>query len=1046
MKTTTQNIKPQENKRIFNPFPGLRPFSINESHLFFGREGQSDEVLSKLSNNKFVAVIGASGSGKSSLIYCGLIPILHGGFITSSGNKWKMIVSRPGNSPIENLANAVLKSALESESLNGDEKYYKSVISSVLRSSSNGLIDAIRHIKSKDDQNFLVLIDQFEELFRFKRNKNDIESFNESLAFVKLFLNAIKQEELPIYVVLTMRSDFIGDCSQFQDLTKMINLSHYLIPQMTRSDFQEAISGPIAVGGAKVTPHLLQQLLNDVGDNPDQLPILQHSLMRTWDYWERQEKFNDPIDITHYEDIGGMSKALSLHANEAYDELSPSRKEICESIFKTLTEKGGDNRGIRHPSAINEIASIAQAEPEEVIAVIDKFRAAGRSFLTPAGEIPIDNNSIIDISHESLMRIWDKLKNWVDEEANAVNMYLKLAESAENYQLGKTALWRQPDLQLALNWREKQKPTLYWAQSYNPAYERTMEYLKTSEESFIAEEENKLKLQKRTIRRTRVFAAVLGVASIFSLGAMFYSFEQTRIAEVKSIEAQEQRAEAEKQKIEAEKQKNVAIEQQEIANQKSIEAQEQKTLAEKSAIEAEKQKNVAVYQQKIANQKSIEAQEQKKLADISAQEALQQKQAAEIAKDEAFNLRMLSISQSMAVKSLQISNDVDQKALVAYQAYLFNIKYEGIEHNPDVYSGLYNAYKEIKGEEFNRLIGHSNSIRDLAVNSKSNKLYTSSSDGTINTWIESDSIRPVQFIKNDGLNRSMAIDSDGRYLANCFGKQIQLFDLESNNSSPQILTNNTGTVWDILITDKNIISVNSKKELFIHDIAENKNKIETLPVEIKIIEQYNDKLYGISKDGSITSVLTNDNFNVIKFKPFAADNKIKLLPEGENSTLTPLPYDFNAIAINQDKNLLISGDKVGNIIVWDSESLEQLYILGGHIARINDMQFSPNGKYLGTASSDGTIRLWLSDDFNAQPIVLGDNDAWAMKVTFDAESKTIYGGYVDGLVQQWPVLIDRYANEMCNHITRNLTQAEWEAYIASDIDYEKTCKNIDENN
>ena len=107
MKTSTPYIENQEEKKIFNPFPGLRPFTISESHLFFGREGQSDEVLSKLSDNKFVAVIGASGSGKSSLIYCGLIPILHGGFITSSGNKWKMIVARPGNSPIENLANSL---------------------------------------------------------------------------------------------------------------------------------------------------------------------------------------------------------------------------------------------------------------------------------------------------------------------------------------------------------------------------------------------------------------------------------------------------------------------------------------------------------------------------------------------------------------------------------------------------------------------------------------------------------------------------------------------------------------------------------------------------------------------------------------------------------------------------------------------------------------------------------------------------------------------------------------------------------------------------
>jgi len=815
---------------------------------------------------------------------------------------------------------------------------------------------------------------------------------------------------------------------------------------MTRSDFQEAITGPIAVGGAQITPHLVQQLLNDVGDNPDQLPILQHSLLRTWDYWEKQEKFTDPIDITHYEDIGGMAKALSLHANEAFDELTPKGKEICESMFKTLTEKGGDNRGIRHPTSVKEISAIAQAQPDEVIVVIDKFRAAGRSFITPPGDIEIDENSIIDISHESLMRIWDKLKIWVEEEANAVHMYQRLSESAENYQLGKTGLWRQPDLQLALNWREKQRPTLLWAQRYNPAFERTMEYLKTSEEAFIAEEENKLKLQKRTIRRTRIFAAVLGIAAVFSLGAMFYSFEQTRLAELSSIEAQKQRVEAEKQRVEAEKQKEEADKQREEALRQSQIAEENQKIAQAQQKEAEKQKNVALYQQKIANQKSIEAEEQRKLAEKSAQEALQQKQAAEIAKDQALNLRMLSISQSMAVKSVQISNDTDKKALVAYQAYLFNVKFKGDKHNPDVYNGLYNAYREIKGINFNRLRGHSNSIRDIEFNPITNKLYSSSSDGTIFSWEESDSLETIQLIKNDGLNRSMEMSKSGKYLANCFGKQIQLFDLESNDTAPKIIGENIGIVWDVYISDDDkIYSVSSKNELLIYEINSSSSNIINLSTEIRTIRPFKEKIFGISKDGEMALISPENNYAIEVFQPMPLGNRLQLKKKTDSLVSGIVPLEFNAIAVHEEKQLLVTGDKVGSIIIWNANTLEQLYILGGHTARINDIQFSPDGKYLGTASSDGTIRLWLTDNFNAQPIVLGDNESWVMQVTFDAESKNVYCGYVDGLMQRWPVKIDIYAEEMCSFITRNLTEAEWEAYVAQDIVYEKTCENIDEN-
>jgi len=210
-----------------------------------------------------------------------------------------------------------------------------------------------------------------QELFRYKSSRKDLSTYNESEAFVKLLVNANKTKDVPIYIVLTMRSDFIGECSQFHELTELINDSNYLVPQMTREDFRMAVEGPVAVGGAEIEPQLVQSLLNEVGDNPDQLPILQHALMRTWDYWTEHSDTNLPISISDYEAIGKMEKALSEHANEAYDELSESEKWICESMFKTITEKGNDNRGIRHPTSIRNIASIAQADIEDVIRVVD---------------------------------------------------------------------------------------------------------------------------------------------------------------------------------------------------------------------------------------------------------------------------------------------------------------------------------------------------------------------------------------------------------------------------------------------------------------------------------------------------------------------------------------------------------------------------------------------------------------------------------------------------------------------------------------------------
>ncbi|MCA6407486.1 MAG: High-affnity carbon uptake protein Hat/HatR, partial [Cytophagales bacterium] len=379
-----------------NPFPGLRPFKIEESHLFFGREGQSDEVLLKLSKNRFVGVIGPSGSGKSSFIYCGVIPILYGGFLTDASPNWEVIVTRPGSAPIDNLSEALLKSAKDYNMADTEDKKIKrTIVSTLLKSSSLGLVEAIQQSRRSADINYLVLVDQFEELFRFK-DGSDPNSVNESLAFINLLMEAINYEDAPIYVAITMRSDFIGECAQFPDLTRKINDSHYLIPQMTREQKRRAIEGPVAVGNATIAPRLVQQLLNDLGDNPDQLPILQHALMRTWSYWGRYKDSEDEnLDLKHYEAIGTMAEALSQHANEAYDELDEDQKKICEAIFKAITERRGENFGIRRPTRLNEIASISDVSEADVIAVIDKFREPGRSLLTPAYGISLHGRSMI---------------------------------------------------------------------------------------------------------------------------------------------------------------------------------------------------------------------------------------------------------------------------------------------------------------------------------------------------------------------------------------------------------------------------------------------------------------------------------------------------------------------------------------------------------------------------------------------------------------------------------------------------------------------------
>jgi tetratricopeptide (TPR) repeat protein/energy-coupling factor transporter ATP-binding protein EcfA2 len=538
-----------------NPYPGLRPFEFPERHLFFGREGQSEELSRRLRQSRFLAVVGTSGSGKSSLVRAGLLPALYGGFMGEAGPRWRVSVLRPGNDPIRNLAASLHRPALFRSRQEPPPKNLleEALIESDLRISSLGLSEYPRKAGLPPDENLLVVADQFEELFRFRKESQRADADDEAAAFVKLLLEAARAEAGRVYVVITMRSDFLGDCAQFRDLPEAINDGQYLIPRMTREQLRQAIVAPARVYGAQLTTRLVNRLLNDIGDDQDQLPILQHALMRTWDEWERAGRPAEGLDFAHYEAIGGMAEALSKHADEAYAELGDDgRKKIAERLFKCLTETDRDNREIRRRATVREVCAITKAGREEVVPVVNTFRRAGRTFIMPPPEVDLDEDSLLDISHESLIRNWKKLDAWVKEEARSAQQYRRLADAAELHEVGELGYWRDPQLSFALKWREKEQPTPEWASRYHPAFARAMRFLDESEAEREQEQERERKRQETELEREREHAkrlaksarrlrlAVVALAFILLLasGLAVYALVQKRQADANAREAQ----------------------------------------------------------------------------------------------------------------------------------------------------------------------------------------------------------------------------------------------------------------------------------------------------------------------------------------------------------------------------------------------------------------------------------------------------------------------------------------------------------------------------
>ncbi len=498
-----------------NPFPGLRPFETDEEHLFFGRETQVDDLLSRLTQKRFVAVVGASGSGKSSLVRAGLLPALHGGFM-AAGSHWQVAIMHPGRTPIASLARAIDASGVLG-ARRGDGVLRVGLVQAILERGALGLIEVVREARLGSNESLLVVVDQFEELVRFKAQ--------DAVAFVRLLVAGVSQTAQPIYVVITMRSDFLGDVSHFRQLPELISEALFLVPRLTRAQFARAIEGPARVAGGIVRPRLTNRLLNDLEDDVNQLPVLQHALMRTWDAHAAGPSARGPLDVDDLEAIGALSEALSRHGDEVYDSLHGDRlRYVAEKMFKCLTDLGDDNRGVRRPTRFADLCAIVDAPSDEAREVADAFRAADCSFLTPPSPHPIESESVLDIAHESLMRLWTRLQRWVEEESQSAQIYRRLAGAAALYCQGKAALWRDPDLAIAVNWRMQNRPIAAWGERLAPGFDSAMQFLDES----LAE---RARERWQRAARVRATVAALAVVAVLLLGLSVVAFAQWRVAD-----------------------------------------------------------------------------------------------------------------------------------------------------------------------------------------------------------------------------------------------------------------------------------------------------------------------------------------------------------------------------------------------------------------------------------------------------------------------------------------------------------------------------------
>ena len=1005
------------------PYVGLRPFDEKDALLFFGREAHVRDLLAKLEyQQRFISVIGASGSGKSSLVRAGLIPALHRGALASAGHCWKVHITKPGDAPLQHL---VEKLTEDQRWIDGGDRA-ASMASLRAQFAINPLALAEQYQRragSFNGEALLLVVDQFEEIFRYRQ-----QNIDEAEAFINLLLRSAS-EDVPVYVVITMRSDFLGHCVAFFDLPEAINSGLYLTPRLRPEQLKSIIASPLALIGSDIDPVLVNRLINTL-EGDDELPILEHALLRMWNH--ARENGRNRIEEQNFAIIcksrdgendatsPKLAFAIGNHASEIYDQLTPQQQAIAQQIFPALVERR-ENRDVRRPQTFEQLIDlVGNRNQDSLIVVIDAFRQDGAGFLLPPATEKIGKETLIDISHESFFRQWHLYKQWLDEEA------LDAAELKE---------WH-------YRWMRHQQTGSGWLDD-NDSY-RASQWLERTGKYHNPQQ-----------------------------WALRY-LAQDDFQSVKTFIQTSQQIVKEKQQAETVRlEKEVALQ-----RQLAEHAENQKQQAEAFARSSRKKSFWAIGAAIVAIVFGI----------ISAglwqhAEQLARNAHADALIATAENLFNSNRDQSvlLALSARHINNTPKVEAQLRYTLshidYLYNLRghkdsVNNAQFAPDGKSivtassdNTTRLWDAISGKELAVLRGHEGSVFNAQFAPDGKSIVTASGDKTARLWDavsgkelavlrgHEAAVNIAQFSPDGQSIVTASWDNTARLWDAASGKELAVLrghEAPVNNAqfSPDgqsIVTasqDNTARLWDAA----------SGKELAVlrgHEAPVNNAQFS--PDGQSIVTASADKTARLwdAASGKELAVLCGHEKSVInaQFSPdgqsivtASLDSTARLWDAASGKGLAVLrgheaPVSNAQFSPDGQSIVTASADKTARL--WDAASGKELAVLRGHEAQVINAQFAPDGKTIVTASDDKTARLW--DAVSGKELaVLRGHEHWVNNAQFAPDGKSIVtAASEDKTARLWACnvcrSIDEIAAELKRRVGRDLTEEERRRFGVVDI-------------
>ncbi|MBR4440060.1 MAG: hypothetical protein IKS00_00800 [Bacteroidales bacterium] len=1075
------------------PYPGLRPFTEEESIFFKGRDLHIRQIVKMLEQNKMAFITGASGDGKSSMVYAGVIPYIRAGFSKAEFNSWLIVDFKPQRNTLASLA----KSASDALLLP-----YEQTLTKLSRGFS-ALVDDYKnsefYVKEGDDaanrgKNLLIIADQFEEVFTMNENFHNGTPSIDSYTAVNILLETVRlsiEEQLPVYLIFTMRSDYISQCTVFKDLPEFIAYSQFFVPQLKRSEILQVIEQPAELAGGSVSPRLSEVLINNLSSGFDQLPVLQHALNLLW---KTAGNGKEQLDLLHFAKIAGISKdllsdndrqefdrwfaklpeyqkkyyehpnldnVLNTHAGTLYESaydyylnnspwadksITPDEsKMIIETAFKTLT-KIDNNRQVRNRCTLNEITGIINKPyitNAQVCAVLNIFRTNNNTLIRPfinsdsVDSQYLSGETVLDVTHEALIRNWKMLSAWDEEELENLKEYNDFNTQVQRW----LDNGRSPDLLLApgnyaifSQWYEKCRPNQYWILKNDTSQrpeddklhaaasrmEKCEEYMLQSHDAIIANEKS---------RRRKIAATICGLL-VFIVGLLFFSswaMKEKDNAEKQTLLAEENAQKAEEQQKAAEQQRSAALSAQMDAQQQrdSVQIMFQQALAAKNESDiarqlAEMMRQDADESRRKAEANYILAERQRDTAERERQNALYQMQLTKEANDSASRLYYVALCNTLAMKAKNKYEDKLLNLRLAKTACEMNLKGGSSQKNADLYDAMLLAMEE------NRI------INPIKLSNSGIKAFTVDNQGRIVTF---DNSGEVSFHRIVGGGKSK-IES---VISDYVGK------VPVENA---VFATNYLIAYSTKDRSSYLINIDNKRRVTLPSSSNYVKAVSPSPDVAKCVVIYSDGKAAVISTDNGNTLADNDFQTKLTDVYFHKDGVVYLLCHdgrllkwnylgGDVKTILPASSLQNAFKVTAipDKDILVVCYSDGDIQFVNLLSDQKCGTMAGGHSNLENVLYDHSTGILALSSADKRISLVNTNDFNEKPLVIEEHSLGNCKVkcmSFNNKG-VLFALTDDNMLRFWDTDPTVYSNSLASMQLAPLSSTEWNLILGREF-------------